>query len=239
MMINRENIATDLTIGKTIFENLPNDLKPYWSGLVLSTFSNYIKEIPISVWELHSIIGDKNRWSEAHAQFSKIREFLLHHKHFPHESFLLLAENIAKVTYNASNQPAPFDADSGWYIPSLALQTAHSFKDIRLMNEVQATILVFNNNEEFKNNIQAAKEYLVCRKIDEILWFDWDPIGINEIDDARNEYEGYVPEIFHLKKASTNSEEIAMCLFKIETERIGLSGMFENCLAVAEKIVRL
>lgn len=76
----------------------------------------------------------------------KSESFYLIIRVFPHESFLLLAENIAKVTYNASGQPAPFDADSGWYIPSLALQTARSFKDTRLMDEVQATILVFSNN---------------------------------------------------------------------------------------------
>jgi len=192
-MIEKEDIETDLNIGKAIFENVPSSLKPYWSGLILSTFNNYIKEIPNSVRELHSIIDDKNRWSEAHGQFSKIREFLLDHKNFLHESFLLLAEKIAKVTYNASGKPAPFDSDSGWYIPSLALQTARSFKDIRLMNEIQAIILLFNN-KNFRNNIQAAKEFLIYRKIDEILWFDWDPIGISDVDDARDEYESYVAD---------------------------------------------
>lgn len=83
IMINREDLETDLNIGKTIFENVPNSLKPYWSGLILSTFNNHIKEIPSSVRELQTIIDDKYRWSEAHAQFSKIRKFLLDHKSFP------------------------------------------------------------------------------------------------------------------------------------------------------------
>lgn len=239
MMINKEEIERDIDIGKIIFDNVPDSLKPCWSGLILSTFNSYIKEIPISVRELQTIIDDKSRWSEAHAQFMKIRVFLLENTYYPHESFLLLAEKIAKVTYNASGQPAPFDFDSGWYIPSLALQTACRFKDTRLIDEVQATILVFNNNKKFRNDIQAAKDFLIYRKIDEILWFDWDPIGVSDIDDARDEYESYVPEIFDLKKANAGREEIARHLFKIETRRIGVSGTFEKCLAVANKIVSL
>ncbi|MDR6943450.1 hypothetical protein [Mucilaginibacter pocheonensis] len=73
MMINREDIETDLNIGKIIFENVPDSLKPCWSGLILSTFNNYIKEVPNSVRELHSIIDNKDRWFKAHGQFSKIR----------------------------------------------------------------------------------------------------------------------------------------------------------------------
>ncbi|MDR6943449.1 hypothetical protein [Mucilaginibacter pocheonensis] len=107
------------------------------------------------------------------------------------------------------------------------------------MDEVQATILVFNSNKKFKNNIQAAKEFLIYRKIDEILWFDWDPIGLSGIDEARGEYERYVPEIFNLKKANSGREQIAMCLHKIETARMGLSGTFENCLSAADKIISL
>ncbi len=237
-MIEKKDIETDLNIGKAIFENVPDSLKPYWSGLILLVFNNYIKEIPNSVKELYSIIDDQDRWTEAHSQFSKIRIFLLDNRCFQPESFLLLAEKIAKVTYNASGKSAPFDADSGWYIPSLALQTACIFKDTRLMDEIQAIILLFNN-KHFKNNIQAAKEFLIYRKIDEILWFDWDPIGINDIDDARDEYESYVTEIFNLKKATVGRQEIAKSLLKIETEKMGLNGTLENCLSIADKIISL
>jgi hypothetical protein len=62
---------------------------------------------------------------------------------FRPESFLLLAETIAKVTYNASGQPAPFDFGSGWYIPSLAFQTALSFKDDRLIPKFKRLFYYF------------------------------------------------------------------------------------------------
>ena len=93
--------------------------------------------------------------------------------------------------------------------------------------------------ENISSNFRSTEEFLTYKKIDEILWFDWDPIGVNDIDDARDEYEGYVPEIFNIRKACAGREEIAMHLLNIEKKRMGLDGNLENCLNVAGKIVSL
>jgi len=236
MTTETHDIKTDIKIGREIFENIPNDIKPGWAGLVLSRFDNYVKGIPTSIKELYSIIDSKDRWNEAHGQFNKIRQFLLDNKDFKPEAYLLLAEKVAKITYNSSGQPAPFDSDSGFYIPSLALQTAGNFEDNRLEEEVKSTILLFNRNKKFKDNLNAAKDFLLYKKIDDILWFDWDPIGINDMA-PRDEYQGYVPEIFNLKKSGADRQEIAIRLLKLETENMGMSGTLENCLRTAEKII--
>jgi len=236
MTTETHDIKTDIKIGREIFENIPNDIKPGWAGLVLSRFDNYVKGIPTSIKELYSIIDSKDRWNEAHGQFNKIRQFLIDNKDFKPEAYLLLAEKVAKITYNSSGQPAPFDSDSGFYIPSLALQTAGNFEDNRLEEEVKSTILLFNRNKKFKDNLNAAKDFLLYKKIDDILWFDWDPIGINDMA-PRDEYQGYVPEIFNLKKSGADRQEIAKRLLKLETENMGMSGTLENCLRTAEKII--
>jgi len=236
MTTETHDIKTDIKIGREIFENIPNDIKPGWAGLVLSRFDNYVKGIPTSIKELYSIIDSKDRWNEAHGQFNKIRQFLVDNKDFKPEAYLLLAEKVAKITYNSSGQPAPFDSDSGFYIPSLALQTAGNFEDNRLEEEVKSTILLFNRNKKFKDNLNAAKDFLLYKKIDDILWFDWDPIGINDMA-PRDEYQGYVPEIFNLKKSGADRQEIAKRLLKLETENMGMSGTLENCLRTAEKII--
>lgn len=236
-MNEERDIIDDLNIGRLIFENVPDNLKPFWSGLILSRFNSHVKNIPDSIKELYQIIENENRWTEAHVQFSKIRQFVLDNKYDLPNSYLLLAEKTAKVTYNASGQSAPFDANSGWYISSLALQIANYFESDRLKEEVKVAVLLFNGNKKFKSNIQAAKEFLIYRKIDEILRFDWNPIGLNHIDDPRDEYISYVPEIFHLKKTGAGKQEIAKYLFKIETERMGISGAMEACLIIANKIV--
>jgi len=231
------DIKTNIEIGQQIFEKLPNDIRPGWAGLILSRFDIYIKNIPISIKELYPIIDNKDRWKEAHGQFNKIRRFLLDNKNYQPEIYLLLAELVAKVTYNASGEPAPFDNDSGHYIASLALKTTKHFDDNRLEEEVTSAILLFSRNKNFKDNLTAAKDFLIYKKIDDILWFDWDPIGVNDIV-SRNEYQSYVPEIFRLLKSNADRLEIANRLFKFETENMGMSGEIQNCLAIADILLQ-
>lgn len=238
MTTERYNIKTNIKIGLQIFENLPNDIRSGWAGLVLSRFDHYVKDIPTSILELYPIIDNKDLWKKAHGQFNKIRRFLLDNKNYQPEAYLLLAERVAKVTYNASGQPAPFDTDSGHYIASLALKATEQFDDNRLEEEVKSAILLFSRNKKFKfkDNLTAVKDFLLYKKIDDILWFDWDPIGINDLA-PRDEYQGYVPEIFGLVKAKADRQEIANRLYKLETENMGMSGKIENCLTIADKIL--
>ncbi|GAB3165191.1 hypothetical protein [Telluribacter humicola] len=236
MKTEQYDIKTNIEIGKQFFENLPNDIRPGWAGLILSRFDTYIQDVPASILELYPIVDNKDRWKEAHGQFNKIRRFLLDNKNYQPEAYLLLAELVAKVTYNASGQPAPFDSDSGHYIASFAFKATEHFDDNRLEEEVKSAILLFSRNKKFKDNLNAAKDFLLYKKIDDILWFDWDPIGINDLA-PRDEYQSYVPEIFGLIKAGADRQQIAEQLFKLETDNMGLGGSMENCLTVAEKIL--
>lgn len=236
MKTEQYDIKTNIKIGEQIFENVPNDLQPGWAGLILSRFNHYIKDIPTSVLELYSIIDNKELWKEAHQQFSKIRVFGLENKTFLPE-YLRLAELVAKVTYNASGQPAPFDSDSGHHIPSIALKAAVHFDDIRLEEEIKSTILLFNRNKKIKDNLTVAKDFLLYKKIDDILWFDWDPIGVNGIA-PRDEYQGYVAQIFGLVRAKADKYEIAARLYKFETDNMGMSSTIENCLTIADKVLK-
>lgn len=78
----------------------------------------------------------------------------------------------------------------------------------------------------------------VYQNIDEILWKDWDPIGINDIA-PRDEYESYTPEIFDLKINGAHKEAIAQKLSYIATSRIGLIADINHCREIAEKIINL
>ena len=238
MRTEQSDIKTNLKIGEQIFENLPNDIRPGWAGLVLSRFDHYVKDIPSSIIELFTIIDNKDHWKKAHEQFTKIRVFGLENKNFKPDNYLRLAELVAKVTYNASGQPAPFDNDSGHHIASLALKATEHFDDNRLEEEVKSVILLFNRNKKLKTNFTAANDFLLYKKIDDILWFDWDPIGINDIA-PRNEYQSYVPEILRLIKAKANRLEIAKRLHILETENMGICGTIENCLIIADKILNI
>ena len=78
----------------------------------------------------------------------------------------------------------------------------------------------------------------IVQKIDDILWFDWDPIGINDVA-PRDEYQSYVWGIYKLKITGASKEDIAEHLFELETKQMGLFGSIEKCLIVAEKIIGL
>lgn len=45
-------------------------------------------------------------------------------------------------------------------------------------------------------NIYSNEEKNLYSKIDEVIHYLWDPIGISYVPEARNEYYSYLPEIF-------------------------------------------
>ena len=229
---------TNIKIGKQIFENLPNDIKPGWGGLILSRFDIHINEVPTCIKELFNIIDNQENWGNAHEQFTKIRVFGLENKTFEPKFYLRTAEFVAKITYNASGQSAPFDSDSGHYIPSFALKTAEHFNDKNLIAELRSTILIFQRNKKFKDNISLSKEFILYKEINDILWTNWDPLEVNDIA-PRDEYQSYVPELFGLLKSNADRNEIAKRLFKLETKNMGAESTVENCLTIADKILAL
>ncbi len=79
-------------------------------------------------------------------------------------------------------------------------------------------------------------EQILYRHIDDILWQEWDPIGINDCEGARDEYYSYLPNVWRLKLKYADTETIAQYLLKIETEHMGLNGDIEHCRKVANKI---
>jgi hypothetical protein len=75
------------------------------------------------------------------------------------------------------------------------------------------------------------------KRIDEILWNDWDPIGVNDIENVRDEYQSYTPHIFSLTIQGADKTQIAEHLYKIETINMGLSGNMQHCENIAQKIL--
>jgi hypothetical protein len=231
-------LRTNIEVGRELFEAIPNDVIPGWAGLVLSRFDKYVLNVPSQIKALYEIIDDQNRWKEAHEQFTEIRKFLLANEKFSPAHYLHLAELVAKVTYNATGLPAPFDSDSGWYIASFASQAAQQLEEDYIEEEIKVALLMFSRNKEFKINLDEAKDFIIYKKVDDILWFDWDPLGVNDIA-PRDEYNWYVPQIFSLQKSGADREQIASLLFKFESERMGMGSTIENCLRIADKIIAL
>ena len=57
------------------------------------------------------------------------------------------------------------------------------------------------------NNLTVIDKKL-WKAIDEVLFYNWDPIGVNNCPPARDEYHSYIPQIFKLLKSDNVNEKI-------------------------------
>ena len=79
----------------------------------------------------------------------------------------------------------------------------------------------------------SAKE--IYALIHDILWNDWDPIGIKGIG-TDDEYDGYIGQITSLLRDDWSEREIAIVLGRIVTEVMGLQANPQIDQVVAKKL---
>ncbi|HET7145153.1 MAG TPA: hypothetical protein VFI68_14130 [Anaerolineales bacterium] len=85
----------------------------------------------------------------------------------------------------------------------------------------------------------SPQQFELYQGIDQILWEDWDPIGVNEYENTKDEYHSYLPVVFRLTLDNANELQIAEYLYKCITENIGLASSIKSNINVAKKIVQL
>jgi hypothetical protein len=81
--------------------------------------------------ELRQMIGDRGSWHRAHDLFQRIRHKTLAAEKRGDsklEAQFCFEEACAKALYNLTGRPAPFDADSPYWIVPNALVTARYLK---------------------------------------------------------------------------------------------------------------
>lgn len=135
----REGRAVDA--GRLLFERIPDDSAPRWAAEILDFCRHRIGSLP-AVDDVAAVARDPSRWPRAHAAFAAVRQLLLAAERDPAAdpariSLLHLAENTAKVAYNASRptppysaaHPAPFDEDAGWWIAENVRRIADHLRD--------------------------------------------------------------------------------------------------------------
>lgn len=109
--------------GKLIFESLPSEIRPQWANNILRSVVERTGIKSDVIDRVISTADCPDQWGKAHDVFSAVRGKTLQVDQWgPHpqktllERHLVLAELVAKVTYNATNPPDEFDEDSGWWI---------------------------------------------------------------------------------------------------------------------------
>ena len=85
---------------------------------------------------------------------------------------------------------------------------------------------------------ERVEEALIA-EIDRVLWEIWDPIGVNDSPEARDEYHSYIHDVYALLKAAATREEIAAHLTRVERERMGLSDCGLTASAAADHLLEI
>lgn len=77
------------------------------------------------------------------------------------------------------------------------------------------------------------------QKVKEILLREWDPIGVLDIPEAQDEYDGYVPSIYSMLISRKPLNEVFDYLLWAEEEHMGLTADKQRTQSIAEKLIAL
>jgi hypothetical protein len=89
------------------------------------------------------------------------------------------------------------------------------------------------------STVDTASNYEkeLCQRVNEVLHYIWDPIGVRGEPNARDEYDSYVPQIYSLLQRDAAAEEIATHLDRIATENMGLNSNKKHALFTAQNLL--
>lgn len=76
------------------------------------------------------------------------------------------------------------------------------------------------------------------KRIDEVLYYVWDPIGVSDSPYTRGEYSSYVPGILQLVRANSLAEKISSHLSDIVRTQMGLTPNEARERRVADLILQ-
>lgn len=79
----------------------------------------------------------------------------------------------------------------------------------------------------------------LCAIIRQAMLHDWDPIGVQDIPEAQDEYDSYVGAVFTLVEKRSTAAEIFQYLWTLETDHMGLTGDRETTQRVASALAAL
>ena len=72
-----------------------------------------------------------------------------------------------------------------------------------------------------------------------VLLDKWDPIGVREVPEAQDEYDGYVGGVYRLLTTGVSVPELAEHLVRIERDSMGLSARSQACVDVASLLKQI
>ena len=102
-----------------------------------------------------------------------------------------------------------------------------------LSNPQDEAKIRLNTEVELLNN-RNKKE--LWKKVDKILWEEWDPIGVRDYGGPDDEYGGYVPFVMELLEDGADVSKITKLLHRFANVHMGLSSSLVDHQGVARKL---
>lgn len=104
--------------------------------------------------------------------------------------------------------------------------------------------MICKDIDDFKWTNEKKSKYMkpelftsLLKRVDEILFYLWDPIGVKEEPAARSEYAGYVGVIFSLLISSKDQNTIAKQLMVFEENNMGLATNELQALKIGKILI--
>src|SRR5258705_7649079 len=89
-------------------------------------------------------------------------------------------------------------------------------------------------------NEQTQRARAVQESIKQVLLLDWDPIGVNDVPEAQDEYDSYVGGVYRILASGCSEDEVVEHLWKIEAHTMGLGPADRESLRpIATKLMNL
>ena len=84
---------------------------------------------------------------------------------------------------------------------------------------------------------RAAK---IQDSIRQVLFRDWDPIGVNDNPQLVDEYDSYIAPVYRILSGSRSEDDLIECLYRTEHDQIGTGcESLEQLRPVARKLLAL
>jgi len=86
---------------------------------------------------------------------------------------------------------------------------------------------------------REAQARTIQMAIREILLRDWDPIGVADVPEAQDEYDGYVGPVYALLARGASANEIATYLATVQRDAMEIAGSANDLMEVAAQLKQI
>lgn len=136
-----------LQAGRIVFQSIESANRPAWSASILESVARRnrlaLREYLYDIEQVIDTARNSQLWPQSHVLFCRIRQHIIdlekrdrgHCTQFI-ECALLLAELVAKISYNETDPVDPFDDDTGWWIVKVVHDMETLLRDKEYMDQL-------------------------------------------------------------------------------------------------------